>query len=125
MEANELRIGSWYKNKSDDNPFNQIKYGHEIDYVAVYCEPIPLTKEWLLKFGFRKSAFALHSKEYYIKHDEITNHWWRLDCFEEDYGFSIGFAWSDPTLLKIIKTVNELQNLYFALTGEELTINEL
>jgi len=111
IAANELRVGNWYKNKSDDYPFNQIKYGHEIDYVAVYCEPIPLTEEWLLKLCFNHDDGIYSSKNelivFYIERDE-------LEC--EYLGYSLPIK---------IKHVHQLQNLYFALTGEELTINEL
>jgi len=111
MTAAELRIGNWYKNMSNDNPFNQIKYGHEIDYVAIYCEPIPLTEEWLLKFGFEKSG---------INHIKWTK--WKMFLVEDEkgiYSFDLGRIYND------ILTIHQLQNLYFALTNEELKISEL
>ena len=119
IEARELRIGNWYKNHSED-PFTQIIYGHEIDYVAVYCNPVQLTEEWLFGLGFEKAAMCLHSKEFYIKYCDISNNWWRLDYFEGSYMFSVGFGLSDPKLLRGLKHVHQLQNLYHALTGEEL-----
>jgi hypothetical protein len=128
MTAAELRINNWYKNMSIDNPFNQIKYGHEIDYVAVYCEPIPLTEEWLLKFGFEKGNhnwFRL-----YFDYDNLAD----SDCFTYNINskmlclesFYDGEKKGSIQLLSLgEKHVHQLQNLYFALTNEELKISEL
>jgi hypothetical protein len=114
IAANELRIGNWYKNKSDDYPFNQIKYGHEIDYVAVYCEPIPLTEKWLLKFGFEwcNEAAGYFDKDHaaYLMYPNVQFH---------------PFCTNDKDCWINLQYVHQLQNLYFALTGEELTIKEL
>ena len=87
------------------------------------AEPIPLNKDWLLKFGFKRYA-----KEYvyYIKVDcyltivvdgddfSIS----LLDFDIEDYGERSDYI--TPNLST--KHVHQLQNLYFALTGEELEI---
>jgi hypothetical protein len=108
MKASDLRIGNWYKNMSNDNPFNQIKYGHEIDYVAIYCEPIQLTEEWLLKFGGRKTIVEDYPI-YFVNPFDI-----------EFYKNESVVLISGNTEVKI-KYVHQLQNLYFALTGEELT----
>lgn len=63
---------------------------------------IPLTKEWLLKFGLNTEflQYSLHS------------------IFEADYGFQV---YSGHGCMRVdCYYVHELQNLYFALTGEEL-----
>lgn len=67
--------------------------------------PIPLTEEWLKKFGFYMI--------YYDKEKEIN---YKLNDFtlEQTDG---GFIYQKV----IIKYIHQLQNLYFALTGEELT----
>ena len=75
-------------------------------------EPIPLTKEWLLKFGFKY-------KEMYYESEYLTA---LNDCFivvERVTGFFYVDAPNNE-----IKYVHQLQNLYFALTGEELEIKE-
>jgi hypothetical protein len=69
---------------------------------------IPLTEEWLLKFGFRLDNI------HYTKDD--------VDLLMSTQMFSnelIGFFYSPNDRLEI-KHVHQLQNLYFALTGEEL-----
>ena len=80
-----------------------------IDVISQY-EPIPLTEEWLEKFGFDikdkdrldwvKGAFNLE------RSNEDNNKF----CFEV-YSHYIPLDY-----------VHQLQNLYFALTREELTI---
>ena len=75
-------------------------------------QPIPLTEEWLLKFGFEKSM----SWTYVI---ELQGNL-KLVYYLGEKGWSIGFkAYSDFSNLEY---VHQLQNLFFALTGEELTL---
>jgi hypothetical protein len=69
--------------------------------------PIPLTEEWLLKFGFYKSETFKNS---FIKKG--------VDIYIQDTAF-----WYDLLNNSIeIKSVHQLQNLYFAVTNEELTM---
>lgn len=76
----------------------------------IFEEPIPLTEEWLLRFGFEKdrSGYRL---------DDINSL-----SFSENYIV----CWHDKVLgIKQIEYVHQLQNLYFTLTGEELTIKDI
>lgn len=118
MEANELRIGNWLMRESqregflvDSNTISRLFHSGTRDEL-----PIPLTEEWLVKFGFE-----------YPKGDD-----------SRDYGYLSGYfiglndgVWeieiggsSDPGSNDHVKLpyVHTLQNLYFALTGDELTI---
>jgi len=72
-------------------------------------EPIPLTEEWLLKFGFVKELDSFYRKN---KSSMIEV------CFY-DNGSIVA---SQSVCLSYIKYVHNIQNLYFALTGEELTL---
>jgi len=113
MKANELRIGNWVYcnhslmrvNKIEDTIFGIIGGGTEL---KIY-QPIPLTEEWLLKFGFLKVAglwsYNNGNQEFVFNEDHIS--------------VIIEGQWMS---LNHIKNVHQLQNLYFALTGEELTI---
>jgi hypothetical protein len=79
------------------------------DIVAGHCEwshvePIPLTEEWLVKFGFKPLV-----KDWQIK---------GLIIHARKRGFVVN------NRIPILKTVHQLQNLYFALTGEELTLKQ-
>jgi hypothetical protein len=127
MEANELRIGNLLHfpftgenaevlginaHEYSEGIYNTISYKKGIN---LYCEkievlkPITLTEEWLLKFGLEYlSPFGYKIKRgSFIKHDLETNGYY--------------FRWNGQTI-SLMYYVHELQNLYFALTGEELTI---
>jgi len=114
MRETELRIGNYYRcHKGDifkwsfDN-FNSLSTNCiEIHH---YCTPIPLTEEWLLKFGFlrTKNKLVLRTGNYNFNFDgrmftisHITSSW-----------------------MTYIEQVHQLQNLYFALTNEELKLTE-
>ena len=73
-------------------------------------QPIPLTEDWLKRFGFALFAWGWVKKS------------------ENDIGFRISyphlhFQRENENPLKI-QYVHQLQNLYFALTGEELKLRE-
>lgn len=70
-------------------------------------DPTPLTEEWLLKFGFEKSygEFTKKGFSFRICSNEIFTN--------EEY---------NPTKICKIDFVHQLQNLFFALTREELTL---
>ena len=79
-----------------------------LEYDNAYIEPIPLTEEWLLKFGFKKDTFGS---------------WKRGNCLywiDKDGGalqIASGFA---ALINAPCQYAHQLQNLIFALTGEEL-----
>lgn len=77
-------------------------------------EPIELTKEWLVKFGFK---FAHRANLWFIGENPITKDWMVTLRFDSEYNC---FYYQNGHFK--IKTVNQLQNFYFALTGNELTI---
>ena len=103
---NELRIGNWIQ---DGNEFEQITIDHLNCLNSGRCEydPITLTEEWLLKFGFEKSESKFYYKKSFGVHLDFTA-----------FNFQSCLWLSDN-----IKYVHQLQNLYFALTGEELILN--
>lgn len=53
MESSELRIGNY---TLDHGHPEQIPYGSDIDSAGL-MEPIKLTADWLIKFGFEKFDF--------------------------------------------------------------------
>ena len=72
MQVQELRIGNYVKSilglidtfmiyKSDLHTMTE--EGRDL---SIY-EPIPLTEEWLLKFGFEKEDKTIHNGNYYSK----------------------------------------------------------
>jgi len=121
MEANELRIGNYVK--IDDLPIEKItletfkilsEYPHHIGLF----EPIPLTEEILLKCGFEK-----FEGEFHLNVNEV-----RIEMFYHDSWY---FGYNRIVENNVIETcellgywdLHQLQNLYFALTQTELTIN--
>jgi hypothetical protein len=106
IEVKEIRIGNFTK-VTKNGIISQFEID-DFDYLKEH-EFIPLTEEWLLKFGFNKWK---DKKIWTCKKVMIYFHAKEEFCF--------GRA-SNRTKLKY---VHQLQNLYFALTGEELTIKE-
>lgn len=134
MNANELRIGNLvYANRMINNEvvvINTIGYNPEnkeyllstshFPYLTLsQCEPITLTEEWLVKLGADISwmsgsvlvQFKINNKLRFVRsysQDLIGNI--ELDLRHDTFSLNT----------KKIKYVHQLQNIYFALTGEEL-----
>ena len=109
MKANELRIGNYI------DYLGGIERVHALSFQDVCTnnhnyKPTPLTEEWLLKFGFEKDC--LMSKCYALKDIEIS------EDKNNDLYLSLDGVWYGVA----IKHVHQLQNLYFALTGKELSL---
>ncbi len=80
-------------------------------------QPIPLTEELLVKCGFVKLYDG--SSEWSINEDFLT---FIIEHFE--YTNAYHFTGGEGVRFGVgCKYLHQLQNLYFALTGEELTIN--
>lgn len=80
-----------------------------------FVSPIPLTEEWMLKFGFENS----YRSDFTVTMQHATN-----DKFGIKINVSTGMSLVYLGIPIRIEFVHQLQNLYFALTGEELTIKE-
>ncbi|MDC8024875.1 hypothetical protein [Elizabethkingia anophelis] len=115
MEGKELRIGN-YLHDRNGNLCKVIELREDGIYAPAINEaitgllnkPIELTEEWLLKLGFNKSKFS-------------------SNCFKITNGYKFDFAggevlYLDSIMQEHIKYIHQLQNLYFALTGEELIL---
>lgn len=88
-----------------------------------YCKYIPLTEKWLLNFGFEKKEFKDHRN--YTPQLKSIYQLGKKTIAYNDEGDYIFCKISDSIFLSAysrnIKFVHELQNLYFALVGTELT----
>lgn len=133
MKAEELRIGNWFIDhyaepettiywqvegieRASNSPNQKhlgVRFRNGSSWASLdILTPIPLTEEWLLKFGFKQTNGAFF---------ELNG-----------IGFIAGFSITDEFVLSgtfgprhiHIYYVHQLQNLYFALTGEELKIKE-
>lgn len=111
MRVLELKVGNWIK---DGIAIEKITIDHLYCLNSGRCEydPIQLTEEWLLKFGFVKYKYGhnTYRQKSFIIEEGLLNYEFRKRISKED---SLGLAY--------VKYVHQLQNLYFALTGEELT----
>ena len=123
INANELRIGNLVFFNDQFIPIYEVKnnsvsfylgldHKERIRYQSIYLkgiEAIPITDEWLLNFGFENmEKFPLRYVQR-IKPDSLS---------EFEPCIVIGDLW-----LTGIRYVHQLQNLYFALTGEEINYN--
>ena len=107
MKATDLRIGNIV---NLDGYYNTIKGGICLmpSEVERY-KPIELTEEILLKCGFEK-------------HFELDNVLCLLGFSIEDRSGKFNLFYNGACVVPSIKYLHQLQNLYFALTGEELNI---
>lgn len=95
---------------------------HVIEWIdkgdKVY-EPIPLTEEWLLKFGFvKQKGGGMGGQDQWagMASWAIKGNWLfrgQASCLR-----LVGYFNAQ------VKYVHQLQNLYYALTGEELTVKQ-
>lgn len=118
MNLRELRIGNWVHIPqlsadkrigyiSENGRFATENYEHSFSSIhAAY--PIKLTEEWLLRFGFEK-----HLETSFLKGGINLR-------FHPDQN-SVSLIDSMGPRYNRIKSVHHLQNLYFCLTGKELT----
>lgn len=116
MNANELYINKFYLINGDVCKFED-RHWYNIGECILFIEdikPIPLTEEWLLKFGF-----------FTTKTGKL------IDATLPNFRFSLhksgnydGFLFCEKdNVITNIDYVHQIQNLYFALTNEELKIN--
>ncbi|HDZ04849.1 hypothetical protein LCGC14_0370870 [marine sediment metagenome] len=112
MKSQELRIGNWVDFEYGET---ERTYGFEtqiedaedlvqIEHGNMKCRAIPLTKEWLEKFGFVKKTHS-YTKD-------------RISIKEQRKGYYFYHTGME------IKYVHQVQNLYYALTNEELTLKD-
>jgi hypothetical protein len=114
MDAKELRIGNCIFSH-DVNMNVSIAAGgiEDVEKNPERYNPIPLTPEILEKCGFERQVDENSEDCFYIPISETF-----LEIRITDKT-----SWIGEVYLPETKYVHQLQNLYFALTGEELEIN--
>lgn len=129
IKANELRVGNILLDK-DGKPA-QVEAICRVPSSASYLiefaglgntsgfveelKPIELSPEMLLRCGFEKNGknyFSHNDKFYHIQEDAY-------DC-NGNFGYCLN---DEKSIFLELKSLHQLQNLYFCLTGEELEIN--
>ena len=125
MKTSELRTGNLlhYDEKiiyvssilKNENIGMYNGYGFDKTTSIQCVNPIPITKEWLLKLGVEKNEINNYTKFGFLSrlkpYLEYNDH--------NDYDLFVCCE-----ILSTVKFVHQLQNLYYALTGEELTLSD-
>lgn len=134
IDPKELRIGNWVTPSFDTESIIQVE---EVTS-SINCSPIPLTEEWLVKFGYfmiKKHTwrmFLIHNAgqlKYYIKFwpESVTHDIGELcsiDVLVTDTEGQ-GSIWVEEVIdPENFKYVHHLQNWYKPKTGEELTLQD-
>ncbi len=126
MKAYELRIGNYVLDRGNKilridyweckdkvaqdmgnyfcEPFGLMPY-HPLTEEVEFLKPIQLTEEWLLKFNWNG-----YNPLHFNRNFEIDKQG-RLYCNGDYKGVNVNY-------------IHQLQNLYFALTQTELTLNQ-
>jgi hypothetical protein len=122
------------------NPLNKRQSVFEPNHNLHRLEPIPLSEKWLFKFKFLTESY-IATGNFMIRGNKVVNIKSNRGNFDyniivsaDDYDNWRFIVKTNPYLkdhkkeiditLKPLKHVHQLQNLYFALTGKELTIKE-
>ena len=114
MKLNEIRLGNKILHEGKiytvDAKMMYAFFSGKIDYDIDNFEPIPLTEEWLIE----KMKFHKQNNQIYSIGLKLFISWWNTNSIEIDINGEV--------LIINCKYVHELQNIYFALTGEELEL---
>lgn len=118
MESKDLRIGNYIQYANIKRPIRVSIIDTTETNTKTKAQPIPITEEWLLNLGFTKHHSDFFNDVLFLKN--VT------DNLEFDWGvypkrFGSGIEIKNSVKLKY---VHQLQNLYFSLTGEELTLKQ-
>lgn len=128
MNNSELRIGNLITYESDIVEVSGISRSGCIDYnkngydyggwTSNEYQPIPLTEEWLVKFGLKETKDQDVLRVNYVNYHKGT----------DTFNYCIAYYFDDQgyvdNIFKEVKYVHQLQNLYFALTNEELNYEQ-
>jgi len=115
MKATELKIGNWVHYNAFDGVVCSSDI-FDIDKGTIKAKPIPLTEEWLKRFGFKLKSWPWEIERL-----------WEIERFEvciRNESWELFAGCGDEYPIGEIEHVHQLQNLYFALTGEELNQNK-
>jgi len=135
MKKEELRIGNYLRWKKDvhqefdDGTKTKVADKHAVRKVSSNIdsslegkEAVPLTEDWLIKFGFEIEG----KSNWFVFSNLCLN----LN-FKDDFNIGVEnkrcvMVQDDESYFQLIfpEHIHQLQNLYHALTGEELKLND-
>ena len=127
MKASELRIGNYIKARKTTTIDENVVLLDGLQFLDLmmssnikYFEPIPLTEQWLIDFGFKEdtdNSFVFNNLSIFLDKRFKEN----MYLETKESGIFGGVSWNKIDGLKL-KHVHQIQNLYFALTQKELII---
>jgi len=129
MKPEQLRKGNLLKNQLDGSLIIVKAYD-------IYCleegmdtcimQPIPITEEWLVKLGYKSTESYVTAYRLFYINDGNFDGDFIVRFYRDDIDVApfskIPVHGRDQFLSISVQYVHQLQNLYFALTGEELTV---
>lgn len=140
IKANEIRLANYFSTPNQPifridvidiltNNYAKVgqyinEQGHPLTWYLSDLQPIPLTEEWLLKLGFECIADCIDQKTFALKNRKSNYYYAVILDHEEivlerkDINGYYTIIWDE----RYFQYVHQLQNLYFALTGEELKL---
>ncbi len=107
-------IGKVIEISNIENQYEQILVETKEDYTWFFNDnyfSIPLTEEYLVKFGFKINRITKEDNNIWRK--EYSNGFFELNEFKNTFLYN----------RTEIKTIDHLQNLFFFITNEELNLN--
>ena len=123
MKANELRIGNLVHNQNNGEDYHVTSADiADMDNGIKHREPIDLTEEWLFRFWFDKMDNVLYHSQFPHFGGGLKDGAFHIVLRKENYptkGEVLFFPFGS------VKYVHRLQNIFFEITGEELTIKEV
>lgn len=137
MDIRELRIGNIIETPTQwigfVNSIRQLiigvtdKQGYGYEYGVDLIDPIPITPKWLERLGFVRTRDLIHTAEFvllgvpciHILFSKIDGRLYLGESFITRSGDD-----EDEFIAVPLTFIHQVQNLHFALTGEELTIKQ-
>ena len=129
MKKTDLRIGNYVEFILPKNiaEITEIFIGGNDDYCLATninsergledYNPIKLTTDWLVKFGFDKTLDNWYGGEGTHVHGTVI--WLKELNYDDKFR-----VYLTETVISYVKYVHELQNLYHGLTGNELKVKD-
>ena len=115
MKAQELRIGNIFQGRNGDHWILTIDMLRSIVKGEADVSGIPLTEEWLIKLGFELEVINDGDRPLYVLGGAVEYFYIDFDTLQPmDAGY--------PIAKVKIEYVHQLQNLFYCIVGQELTI---
>lgn len=123
IKAQELRLGNLVLDYGIIVPVNHLMLSRLVGIEdegkkCINLSPILITEDWLVKFGFRKCSGSRTYEKFPVQ-VHFGDDGRLYVTLEFDSTVTGSYSYDTDC-----EYVHQLQNLYYALTGEELTIKE-